>query len=69
MKKYFDFKDALDYMESGDIVGIVINGKERLYYFKDGEFWCIPNKNSNMKYKVNKFFTDSILSNNWYETN
>lgn len=65
-KNKFGFEDALLFMQSDMTVGLNLNGKERHYFIKDGEIYCIPNNKEHLLYKVKEFYIDSILSNNWF---
>ncbi len=63
--KYFDFKDALDYMLAGDTVGLITD-KERYYTYDEKEGFKATIAKSGFTYSINKFYVDSILSNDWF---
>lgn len=66
MENTFDFREALDCIKSGMVVGITINGKERQYYLNQfGEVVCTPNGKEHLTYKVKQFQIDAVMSNEW----
>jgi len=66
MTDTFDFSEALFCIQSGMVVGLTIDGKERRYYLNQfGDIMCVPNGKEHLAYKVKMFHIDSILSNNW----
>lgn len=58
----FSFEEALQWIEFGEVVGIKLNGKTRVYFKENGNILC---KVNNTIYKVESFYIDAIQSNNW----
>lgn len=63
--KYYSFCDALSWMEGGGLVGLTLNGVERLYHKIDNRIICIPNSKEHLSYVVKDFKIDAVLSNDW----
>lgn len=61
----FDFEEALASIKCGQVVKLVLNGKERKYYLDNGNIICIPNNKKWLGYKVKEMKIDAIMSNEW----
>ena len=59
----FDFREALQWIDFGEMVGIELNNKIRFYYKKGDTIMC---KINNTIYPVKQFYIDAIQSNNWW---
>lgn len=66
MNNTFDFQEALSYIKAGMVVSLTINNVERRYYLNQfGEIMCVPNGKEHIKYKVDVFYIDAVMSDNW----
>ena len=62
VKSNMDFSDALQWIEFGEVVGIKLNGKTRVYFKEEDSIMC---KVNNTIYKVEAFYIDAIMSHKW----
>lgn len=60
----FNFGEAISMMQIGETVCLELDGKVRRYSIVDGRIVC--HIGENVKYVVTKFYTDAVLSENWY---
>lgn len=66
MDDTFDFQEALSFIKAGLVVSLTLNNTERRYYLNQfGDIVCVPNGKEYLAYKVNIFYADAVLSNNW----
>lgn len=60
----FNFGEALSMMQIGETVCLELDGKVRRYSIEDGRIVCRVGEN--VTYIVTKFYTDAVLSEEWY---
>lgn len=61
----FDFSKALSYLKSGKTISLTMNNVERSYNMKNGIVMCTPKGKKFLSYKIDSFYVDAIMSNDW----
>lgn len=61
----FDFGEAVSMLKIGETVCLELDGKIRNYHMENEQIMCAI-EGSHVTYSVQKFYTDAILSENWY---